>query len=262
MQERCYNSNLIFGVVKMIAELILVGIFIGTMSGFFGIGGGMILVPILLVLGFDTKDAIGISIIQMVFSSIYGSYLNHKKGSLLVGEGIFVGFGGFVGGYIGGYVTQFISDTILQFLFLGLLIFALFRLFFSQQHEYDEESKTLSKALLFSIGLGIGIFSITLGIGGSIILTPLLVGFLHYPIKKAVSAGLFFVVFSSVAGMISRLSTGTIDFGHGLIVALASLVGVAFGIWLKDHVTSKKHKMALLLLYMLALVLLIKKMWF
>ena len=116
----------------MIVELILVGIFIGTMAGFFGIGGGMILVPILLMLGFDTKDAIGISIIQMVFTSIYGSYLNHRKGSLIIGEGIFVGFGGFVGGYIGGYVTQFISDIVLQFLFLGLLLFALFRLFFSK----------------------------------------------------------------------------------------------------------------------------------
>lgn len=245
----------------MMVELILVGIFIGTMSGFFGIGGGMILVPILLVLGFETKDAIGISIMQMVFSSMYGSYLNHKKGSLIMGEGIFVGFGGFVGGYIGGYVTQYISDTVLEFLFLGLLTFALFRLFFSKQYA-EGESKTLNKSLLFGIGLGIGIFSITLGIGGSIILTPLLVGLLHYPIKKAVSAGLFFVVFSSVAGMISRLTTGTIDFGNGLIVAVASLVGVALGIWLKDHITSKNHKIALLALYMFALVILIKKMWF
>ena len=246
----------------MMVELILVGIFIGTMSGFFGIGGGMILVPILLVLGFDTKDAIGISIMQMVFSSIYGSFLNFKKGSLIIGEGIFVGFGGFVGGYIGGYVTHYISDIILQFLFLGLLIFALFRLFFSQHHEDDEKTKTLNKALLFGIGLTIGIFSITLGIGGSVVLTPILVGLLHYPIKKAVSAGLFFVVFSSVAGLISRLTSGTIDFHNGLVVAAASLIGVAFGIWLKDHVTSKNHKMALLALYMLALGMLIKKIWF
>ena len=246
----------------MVIELILVGIFIGTMSGFFGIGGGMILVPILLVLGFEIKDAIGISIVQMVFSSIFGSYLNHKKGSLIVGEGIFVGLGGFIGGYIGGYVTEYIPDALLQFTFFGLLLFALFRLFFSKNHEDDAQTKTLNKGLLFAIGLGIGIFSITLGIGGSIILTPLLVGLLHYPIKKAVSAGLFFVVFSSIAGMISRLSTGTIDFTNGLVVAVASLVGVALGIWLKDHVTSKNHKMALLVLYMFALGMLVKKIWF
>jgi uncharacterized membrane protein YfcA len=246
----------------MIIELLLVGVFIGTMSGFFGIGGGMILVPILLVLGFDIKVAIGISIVQMVFSSVFGSYLNYKKGSLIVGEGIFVGFGGFIGGYIGGYVTNYISDTLLQFTFFGLLIYALLRLFFSNNHEDDSQTKEINKVLLFIIGIGIGIFSITLGIGGSIILTPLLVGLLHYPLKKAVSAGLFFVVFSSIAGMISRLSTGTIDFQNGLIVAVASLIGVAFGIWLKDRVNSKKLKIALLALYLFALVMLVKKIFF
>jgi len=246
----------------MIIELILVGIFIGTMSGFFGVGGGMILVPILLVLGFNIKDAIGISIVQMVFSSVFGSYLNHKKGSLIVGEGIFVGLGGFIGGYIGGYVTVYVSDTILHFLFFGLLLFALFRLFFSKNHEDDSQAKSLPKILLFIIGLIIGIFAITLGIGGSVILTPLLVGLLHYPLKKAVSAGLFFVAFSSVAGMISRLNSGTIDFHNGLVVAIASLVGVTFGIWLKDHVSSKNHKMSLLVLYVFALGMLIKKIFF
>lgn len=243
-------------------ELVFVGIFIGTMSGFFGIGGGMILIPMLLVLGFDIKTAIGISIVQMVFSSVYGSYLNHKKGSLIVGEGIYVGFGGFIGGFIGGYATEYISDIVLQFLFFGLLIFALFRLFFSQNYEDDSQTKTLSVAVLFSIGVAIGIFSITLGIGGSIILTPLLVGLLHYPIKKAVSAGLFFVAFSSVAGMISRLSSGTIDFQNGLLVAVASLIGVTLGIWLKEYISSKNHKMALLALYVFALSMLIKKIWF
>ena len=246
----------------MFMELILVGIFIGTMAGFFGIGGGMILVPVLLALGFDIKDAIGISIIQMVFSSVFGSYLNHKRGTLIIGEGIFVGIGGFVGGFIGGKVTHLVSDTALQFLFLGLLIFAMFRLFFSQTHTDESACRTLNKGLLFAIGLVIGIFSITLGVGGSIILTPILVGILHYPIKKAVSAGLFFVVFSSVAGMISRLSIGTIDFHNGLVVAIASLIGVTLGVWMKEHVKDTHHKTALVLLYVFATAMLMKKMWF
>ncbi len=245
----------------MIFELIAVGISVGAMSGFFGIGGGIILVPALMLLGFDIKDAIGISIVQMVFSSLYGSYLNHKKGSLIIGEGVFVGLGGFIGGYIGGYVTHMVSDTLLQYLFFGLVSFSLFRLIFSRVHDDESVTKTVSRLLLFVIGVVIGIFSITLGIGGSIVLTPLLVGLLHYPIKKAVSAGLFFVVFSSISGLISRLSTGTIDFHHGLFVAFASLAGVALGIWLKDHVTSKNHKTALLVLYLFTLGMLIKKIW-
>ena len=240
--------------------LVLVGILVGTLSGFFGIGGGMILIPILMLLGIDIKTAIGISIVQMVFSSFYGSYLNHKKGSLILGEGIWVGVGGFVGGAIGAYASDLIPEKILQYLFLGLLFFALYRLFSSKVSD-SGEVKTLSSIVLFIVGFIIGIFAISLGVGGSILLTPILAGFLHYPIKKAVSAGLFFVAFSSIAGLFMKLSTGTIDLEKGLYVAFASLVGVFIGIWLKEKVSSKQHKLYLLIMYAVALLILIKKMF-
>jgi uncharacterized membrane protein YfcA len=241
-------------------SLILVGIVVGTLSGFFGIGGGMILVPILMFLGIDIKTAIGISIVQMVFSSIYGSYLNHKKGSLILGEGIWVGVGGFLGGFIGAYVSTLVSATVLEYLFLSLLIFALYRLFYAKSNE-DSVVKTLNPIVLFVVGVTIGIFAISLGVGGSILLTPILAGFLHYPIKKAVSAGLFFVAFSSIAGLVSHLSLGHIDLQKGLYVAVASLIGVFIGIWLKDHVSSSQHKLYLLIMYAVALLMLIKKMF-
>jgi len=240
--------------------LIVVGVLVGTLSGFFGIGGGMILVPILMFLGIDIKTAIGISIVQMVFSSIYGSYLNHKKGSLIIGEGIWVGIGGFIGGFMGAYVSRLLSSSMLEYLFLGLLTFALYRLF-SAKPKDDESVKTLDPLVLFSVGGMIGVFAIALGVGGSILLTPILAGFLHYPIKKAVSAGLFFVVFSSVAGLVSLLSVGSVDLQKGLFVAVASLFGVFIGIWLKDHVSSSQHKLYLLIMYAVALLILIKKMF-
>ncbi len=78
-------------------ELIVLGIVVGTLSGFFGIGGGTILVPLLLMMGFDMKSAIGIAIVQMVFSSIFGSYINKKKGTLNVPMVLSLGLGGFLG---------------------------------------------------------------------------------------------------------------------------------------------------------------------
>jgi uncharacterized membrane protein YfcA len=145
-------------------------------------------------------------------------------------------------------------------MFLGVLTFALLRLFTAKLSD-DNSVKSLNKGLLFTIGVLIGVFAITLGIGGSILLTPILAGFLLYPIKKAVSAGLFFVAFSSVAGLFSHLNAGTIDLEKGLYVATASLLGVFIGIWLKDKVSSDKHKMYLLIMYVVAMVLLMKKMF-
>ena len=240
--------------------LILVGVLVGTLSGFFGIGGGMILVPILMLLGIDIKTAIGISIVQMVFSSVYGSYLNHKKGSLVLGEGIWVGIGGFVGGAFGAYFSDMVPERILQYLFLSLLVFALYRLF-STKISDSNEVKTLSPIILFTVGSIIGVFAISLGVGGSILLTPILAGFLHYPIKKAVSAGLFFVAFSSLSGLFIKLLTGMIDLEKGIYVSLSSLLGVYIGIWLKEHVSSSKHKLYLLIMYSVALLILIKKMF-
>jgi len=162
--------------------LVLVGVSVGTLSGFFGIGGGMILIPLLILIGIDIKTAIAISVVQMVFSSFYGSYLNYKKGSLVLGEGIWVGIGGFLGGFLGAYISKVLPERILEYLFFGLLIFALYRLM-GAKTENTQEVKTLNPIVLFVVGMIIGIFAISLGVGGSIMLTPILAGILHYPIK-------------------------------------------------------------------------------
>jgi uncharacterized membrane protein YfcA len=242
--------------------LIFVGVGIGALSGFFGIGGGTVLVPVLLLMGFGFKHAVGISIMQMVFSSVYGSYLNIKKGSLQLGEGLFVGFGGFVGGYLSGYITPYVPDRVLQTVFIGFVLFALIRMMTSKAHTDEEESRSLPKILLFAIGVGIGVIAISIGVGGAIILIPLLSGLLRYPVKKAVSAGLFFVVFSSIAGLIGRLMHGQIDLISGALVGAGSLAGVYLGVWLKEHVDNRRHKNFIVVMYSIILAIMVYKMFF
>jgi len=242
--------------------LFIIGGLIGVLSGFFGIGGGTVLVPILLLLGFEMKEAVGISITQMVFSSIYGSYLNVKKGSLELSEGLFVGVGGFVGGYLSGYITPHIPSIVLQFTFLAFVIFAIIKVALSKPYTDDSATKTLPKPLLFIIGFGIGLVAISIGVGGSIILVPLLSGLLHYPIKKAVSAGLFFVVFSSFAGFLGRILHSGLNLKAGVIVGVGSLIGVWIGIWIKDRVQNHHHKRFIVGMYTAILLLMVYKMFF
>lgn len=247
--------------METILELFSIGAFVGTLSGFFGIGGGTILVPILLFLGYETKDAIGISIVLMVFASIYGSYLNNKKGTLDIKMVSLIGIGGFLGAFISGYAASFLPSRLLETIFFLFVSFALSRLFFSSPKETDGERSVAGVVLLF-IGSIIGFFSMLIGVGGSIILVPLLVGFLHVELKKATSAGLFFVVFSSLSGFISHMLNGHIDYTTGVIIGLSSLFGVYLGIHLKHKISNTISKRLLLFFYLSVLIYLAKRIFF
>jgi uncharacterized membrane protein YfcA len=241
-------------------ELIILGSSVGLLSGFFGIGGGTILVPLLLILGYETKIAIGISILQMLFSSVFGSYINNKNGTLDKRIVLFIGFGGFIGALLSGFIASLVSAESLEIVFLSFASFALLRMFFHTSEHKDQ--KEVSDLTLLLIGIPIGTISMTIGVGGSIILIPVLVGFLHIPLKKAISAGLFFVVFSSVAGLISHAMSGYIDYESGITIGVASLIGVYFGIQLKDKVDTVLQKRLLIGFYLFVVLYLVKRIFF
>lgn len=239
-------------------ELIALGIIVGTLSGFFGIGGGTILVPMLLLIGFDMKSAIGISVVQMVFSSLFGSYINSKKGTLDIKMVLSIGIGGFAGALGSSIVIKNLSALSLEWIFLFFVFFALLRLFFKTLEHQDQ--RVVHPAILFLIGAVLGIFSISIGVGGSILLVPLLVGFFHVPLKNAIASGLFFVIFSSISGFISLSLNGSIDYAHGIVIGVASLLGVYGGIWLKHKSSDTFQKKLLLGFYIMILSYLIYRL--
>lgn len=245
----------------MITELLLFGVLTGFTSGFFGIGGGMVLVPLLLYSGFDMKQAVAISIMQMVFSSIFGSFLNLRKQLHLLKEGLLLGIGGFIGGLFSGFIVTTLSNTTLQYMFICILIASILKIF-QTSTEQEQEVKQHSKIFLILIGTSIGMFAMSIGIGGTIMLTPILVGFMHYNLKVSATLGLFFVIFSSIAGFISMSYNGQMLFSEGATVGLASLVGVYFGIKVKNVTHMKSYKNFILILYVLIFLLMAKKIFF
>jgi uncharacterized membrane protein YfcA len=237
--------------------MIVLGIGVGVLSGFFGIGGGTILVPILLLMGYDIKVAIGISVVQMAFSSVYGSFLNFKKGSLQFDTLLSIGAGGFTGALMSGWVVSFLSSEILEYVFLFFVVIALARTAYKPAHYKEERSS--HPLVLFFIGTLIGVFAISIGVGGSILLVPILVGFLHFELKKAISAGLFFVVFSSLSGLISLSIAGQVAYLDGVLIGAASLVGVFGGVHLNHTTSTLLQKRFLLAFYILVLTYLLTR---
>jgi len=239
---------------------IIIGIITGFFSGFLGVGGGTILVPILLFLGFELKEAIGISVTQMMMSSMYGSFLNYKKGLLKIKNGLSLAIGGAVGASLSGIIVHIAPKWLLGAIFLTLVLIAIIRFFITVKEPQTEPP--IDNKKLFFIGAFVGSIAISVGVGGAILITPILVGFLKYKLKTTVSLSLFFVVFSSISGFISQSLAGHINYLEGFTIGLSSLIGTYFGVKLYHKIDTKIHKKVLLSWYIFIFFAMIYKLYF
>ncbi|GAA7289378.1 sulfite exporter TauE/SafE family protein [Helicobacter pylori] len=266
--------------------LALVGLFTGITAGFFGIGGGEIVVPSAIFAHFSYSHAVGISLMQMLFSSVVGSIINYKKGLLDLKEGSFAALGGLMGAVLGSFILKIINDKILMAVFVVVVCYTFIKYAFSnnKKPEHFEEmhfdlhanNKTPEKkrslpfvsmdrthGVLMLAGFVTGIFSIPLGMGGGILMVPFLGYFLKYDSKKIVPLGLFFVVFASLSGVISLYNGRVLDnisVQAGVITGIGAFLGVGIGIKLIALANEKVHKILLLLIYALSILATLHKL--
>lgn len=237
-----------------------IGIISGIAAGLFGIGGGMIIVPFALILGISSHEAIAMSVVQMIFASVFGSYINYKKKNLNLKDGLFVGLGGIIGASFSGVVVKLFSDITLTAIFLCVSIIFFLKYAFSVQNPISEEQKGefFKKVILVCAGIFTGIFAISLGIGGGLLIAPILGYFLGYDSKKVTSLSLFFVIFASISGTISFVNEGVMNesvIKNGIVIGLGSMLGVFLGIKIVQNMKLSSHKKALLAIYMLSISL-------
>lgn len=233
------------------------GIIAGILAGVFGIGGGTIIVPVMMFFGFDIKNAIGISVMQMIFSSIYGTFLNLRAKLLDIKIAIFVGMGGFCGAAFSGFIVDSLKPIYLEIAFI-LVCFCSLLKSLKKSNTINEGSKNrYKKLILFLIGFVTGIFAMSLGVGGGLIIVPVISYYLRLPTKKVVPISLFFIIFSSISGFTSLAFHNYVNYKEGVIVGIFSLIGVYFGTEINKKIPEKAHKIAVMVLYIIVLGLMI-----
>ncbi|RDU64148.1 sulfite exporter TauE/SafE family protein [Helicobacter sp. MIT 14-3879] len=242
--------------------LSIYGIIAGVLAGIFGIGGGTIIVPAMMFFGFDIKNAIGISVMQMIFSSVYGSYLNLKAKLLNIKIAIFVALGGLCGAAFSGLIVDSLKPLYLELSFILLCIYSLYKSIAKKKAATNKANSKNPIIFLFIIGFITGIFAISLGIGGGLIIVPAISYALGLSTKQAVPISLFFVIFSSFSGFISLAAHNYVNYKEGIIVGIFSLIGVYFGVKLNKLISPKVHKIAIIGLYVLVLIVMIKNVVF
>lgn len=107
----------------MPAYLLLTGLSAGILGGFFGIGGGIIIVPILvLIFGFSQHTAQGTTLAAMIPPiGLLAAFTYWKADNIDIKAAIFIAAGFFVGGWIGGYIAQYLPEIALKRAFAILL---------------------------------------------------------------------------------------------------------------------------------------------
>ena len=238
-------------------ELPFVGAVVGFISGFFGIGGGTVVMPVMMALGYDIKTAAGISVMQMFIVSLFGSYLNYRAGRLRLDSGIAVGLGGLCGASISGFIVKYSPEIVLEIGLLLTLAISFLKLFSTNVTSGGNADP--HGAALFFIGFAIGAIALSMGVGGAVFLTPILVGFLGVDIKRAVSMGLFFIVFGSFSALLSLSYNGHVDYERGALLAMGGLLGVYFGTSQAYRARRETQKKWLLVLYVVLFALALKK---
>ncbi len=122
------NSNFQISLYVCIA-LIFVGFVVGILSGFLGIGGGGIIVPILMLV-FGTSDLLakGTSLLMMVLAALSGSVSNMRRGSLDPKVALLIGIPACIVTPLGTMVAKYISPQTSNLLFAGFLLFILLKM--------------------------------------------------------------------------------------------------------------------------------------
>lgn len=226
-----------------VIPLLLIGLGAGVLSGMFGIGGGIVIVPALtLLLSFGLKEATGTSLAALLMPvGIFAVIAYYRAGLLQMSTAVTVGVGLIFGSIVGASVALGLPTQTLQQLYGIFLLWTGWRL--AEPRKFYRAYRTGSLRqpaeaippvtssiwVLLALGIGAGIFSGMFGIGGGLVIVPALVTLLKIDQKIAVGTSLTAQLPPVALGaVIAYHQANELDIGVAAWVALGLIVG-SFG---------------------------------
>ena len=249
---------------------LLAGLFTGIGSGMLGIGGGSILVPVLLfIFGLSIKEAIGTSLCIIVLTAISAIIVHWKEKQVHLKLAVVMTLTGVIGAQLGSYLNNIIPDNIIKLIFTIVVIIFGFKMWIGSNNEKKKIPTTnntstssikFNKSLALAFGLIAGTASGLLGIGGALIMVPVMYIFLHIPMNICIGTSLFIVFFNSLSGAFGYISRGDANLKLAILIAVGSVVAAPFGAKLSIKISQEKlRKIFAVVLALAGIAILFKK---
>ncbi len=216
------------------AAFVGIGLLAGLLSGLFGVGGGTVIVPLLvLFLHFNQRLGAGTSLAAIVPTATVGvvSYAIH--GSVAWVPALILAAGSVVGAQIGTRLLPKISQTTLRWFFVGFLAIVIVSLFLvvpSREAAFDLQ--LLTGLALVAVGVVTGILAGLIGVGGGVIVVPVLM--LAFGTSDLVAKGtsLLMMIPTAISGTIGNIRNRNVDLVAAAIVGVSACTTTALGAWL------------------------------
>ena len=221
-----------------VGAIVVVGVLAGFLAGLFGVGGGILIVPgLVLAAGMDQRLAHGTSLAAVLPISIASlvTYATHDNVDWDVA--LWLAIGAVAGAVIGTKLLHVLPHRTLGLLFSGLLIVSAVRLFVSTDADGRAAITAATAAALVVVGLATGILAGLLGVGGGIIMVPAMILLFGIPpvVAKGTSAAV--IIPTAVMGTWRNRKKGNADLRAAAIIGAAGIVTAAIGGILADNMS-------------------------
>jgi uncharacterized membrane protein YfcA len=243
------------------------GLAVGLLSGLFGVGGGFLMTPLLIMFGIPSTVAAATDSNQIVAASTSGTYAHWKVGNVDFKMGIYLLVGGFLGGLVGVQLIKVLqamgnADFVIKMtyvLMLGIVGVYMFiesiqsmkknKSAVSEVKKEEKESAVgrflkslplqthfeksgITHSVLVPIVLGgfVGVLAAIMGVGGGFLMVPIMVYMLRMPMHVVVGTSLFQILFTCIeVTFLQAYTNHSVDFVLAVLLLLGSTLGAQVG---------------------------------
>ena len=216
----------------LIIKGIVLGLGAGVMSGLFGIGGGAVMVPVLVLwMAFPQHRAHATSLAAIILTAASGMARFADGGAVHVGAGVGIAIGAIVGAFLGAGLMHRLSPARLRQVFAILQIGVSIQMLLGFTPEGGAFSLSPVEAVVAYILLGLvtGVLSSTMGVGGGVIMVPAMVLLFGFTQHAAEGTSLLIMIPTAVVGSVRHARKGYTDWRMGLILGLGGIIGAWLG---------------------------------
>jgi uncharacterized membrane protein YfcA len=243
------------------------GLAVGLLSGLFGVGGGFLMTPLLIMFGIPSTVAAATDSNQIVAASTSGTYAHWKVGNVDFKMGIYLLVGGFLGGLVGVQAIKLLhamgnADFVIKMTYVLMLGIVGVYMFIESlqsmkktksaaveakkeekesavgrflkalplQTHFEKSGITHSALVPVVLGGFVGVLAAIMGVGGGFLMVPIMVYMLRMPMHVVVGTSLFQILFTCIeVTFLQAYTNHSVDFILAVLLLLGSTVGAQVG---------------------------------